>query len=73
MKIEEFTSFDEKMPKRNKWIIVTNNIKAINVFGEMSHVWLTIHVFQSCYKENGLVCSVNEDCHAVKLTHWKYV
>ena len=72
MKPGEFISFENGMPIRNKWIVVTNNIKAKNAHGEMSHVWLTSFVTES--KEGDEIVTFDAaDREILGLTHYKYV
>ena len=71
MKSEEFTSFKVGTPDKNKWLIVTNNLKALNAYGEMSHVWLI-----NCWTisiDSGVVTFDACDNKIHNLTHWKYV
>jgi len=69
MKVEDFKSFDE-LPVGNKWIIVTNNIEAVDAHGEMSHVWLTAFFARS--EQFGFVTFDAADRKIINLTHWKY-
>ena len=71
MKPEDFTSFEKGTPYKNKWLIVTNNIKALNAHGEMSHVWLTN--FWTRSTGAGIVTFDAKDHRIAFLTHWKYV
>jgi len=70
MTIGEFRSFKDELPVENKWIIVTNNIKAVDAHGEMSHVWLTSFVTRS--EKSGYVTFDAADSKIMNLTHWKY-
>jgi len=74
MKPEEFISFDEKEPDKNKWIIVTNNLNALNAYGEMSHVWLTDFCTISSHGsfKGHRMAYDNGDRPVYFLTHWKY-
>jgi len=68
MKLDEFISFEEKKPDKKKWIIVTNNLTALNAHGEMSHVWLT-----TFWKETNRGIVTFDGANKVQgLTHWKY-
>ena len=73
MKPEEFTAFEDEKPEGKKWIIVTNNIKAENAYGEMSHVWLTDFISVAEISRNGIVTFNDDDRMIINLTHWKYV
>jgi len=70
MRPEDFISFQDEKPEKKKWIVVTNNIKAENAFGEMSHVWLV-----NFYAENAgiFVTFDDNDSQISHLSHWKYV
>lgn len=70
MKAEEFTSFEEGTPNKNKWLIVTNNIKSLNAYGEMSHVWLT--TFWTKSADNSIITFDATESKIYNLTHWKY-
>jgi len=71
MKSEEFTSFEDAEPEKNKWLIVTNNINSKNAHGEMSHAWLT--TFWTHSKKDGYIVTFdNSYCEIHRLTHWKY-
>jgi len=73
MKPEEFTSFDDSEPIKNKWIIVTNNINAKNAYGEMSHVWLTTFWTHSPETQDfGIVSYDEAGRKIIGITHWKY-
>lgn len=69
---EEFKSFDEETPIEGKWLIVTNNLKATNRQGEMSHVWLTTFWYIGSNLAEGLVTFTESDRKVINLTHWKY-
>jgi hypothetical protein len=70
MKPKEFTAFKDEVPEPNKYIIVTNNIKAKTAHGEMSHVWLTSFLY---VHEDGEISSFDDrDSKICNLTHWKY-
>ncbi len=72
MQIEDFTSFERGRPQPYEWVVVTNNIEAVNAHGQMSHVWLTSNII---YPDNGdkpvMFTDSNSQVHG--LTHWKYV
>lgn len=70
MKPEEFTSFEEEKPEKNKYIIVTNNLNAKDAHGEMSHVWLTN--FWKKTDNMGVITFVDDSSKVINLTHWKY-
>ena len=70
MKVDEFKNIKNGLPVENKWIIVTNNIKAVDAYGEMSHVWLTTFVTHS--KKDGFATFDAADRKIMNLTHWKY-
>ena len=74
MKPEEFTSFKDSQPKKNKHLIVTNNIKAKNAHGEMSHVWLTTFWCEASSESpnEGIVSFDDADRRLLNLSHWKY-
>jgi len=74
MRIDEFKSFKDELPVENKWIIVTNNIKAVDAHGEMSHVWLTSFVVRSeeIGSNSDFVIFDDANCKVFGLTHWKY-
>lgn len=72
MRPEEFTSFSDSLPEKNKYIIVTNNIHAKNAHGEMSHVWLTIFYRKSDQPGHGIVTFDEADRKILRLSHWKY-
>lgn len=72
MKPEEFTAFSEAVPEKNKHIVVTNNIKAVNAFGEMSHVWMTDFFAKGTKDFEGIVTFDAADRKIIGLTHWKY-
>ena len=61
MKPNEFTSFEEALPDPHRWLIITNNIKAINAHNEMSHVWLTTFWTASTYPKGELVSFDDSD------------
>jgi hypothetical protein len=69
-----FTAFSESMPHEHRWLLVTNNLNAINTHGEMSHLWLVHSVHQGSEPWQGLVAYPSLDGAVVtRLTHWKYV
>jgi hypothetical protein len=73
MKPTEFTEFDKEKPAKNKWVIVTNNLNAINAHGEMSHVWLTTFWMESKEsKKQGVITFDEDDRKIINLSHWKY-
>ena len=73
MRPEEFTSFEDAMPAKNKHIIITNNIDATDAHGEMSHVWMTRLVLDSEKPGEGLIAFTDRGYNKVQcLTHWKY-
>ena len=72
MKPAEFTRFDDEIPIKNKWIIVTNNIDAQTSRGEMSHVWLTNFCIQGSKNNEGFIMFDDGDRKVINLTHWKY-
>lgn len=72
MQPNEFTKFEDATPMKNKHIVVTNNIEAKNAHGEMSHVWMVNHCFESSKKIDGIVAYDAADRRLVNLTHWKY-
>ena len=71
MTIGEFRSFKDELPGEHKWIIVTNNIKAVDAHGEMSHVWLTAF-FARSERFGFITFDAADDCKIINLTHWKY-
>jgi hypothetical protein len=70
MKPEEFTKFEDELPAKTKWIIVTNNINAENNYSEMSHVWLT----SIWHTDNAGKILMYDGFNGpiLNLTHWKY-
>ena len=72
VKPPEFTSFEEALPEVNKWLIVTNNINAVDAHGEMSHVWLTTFYTKGSREGEGLVTFDEGNRKIIGLTHWKY-
>lgn len=70
MNKEEFTSLEKELPKKNRHIIVTNNINATNAFGEMSHVWMTTFLQKSDVE--GFITFDAADRKIIGITHWKY-
>ena len=69
---DQFTSFDESMPEKDKHIIVTNNINAKNAHGEMSHVWMTNFYTGGIDDDDGIVTFDARMAKIHRLTHWKY-
>jgi len=70
MKIDEFKNFEDELPIENEWIIVTNNIKAVNAYGKMSHVWLTSFVIKT--EKYRFITFDAAESKIMNLTHWKY-
>jgi len=70
MKPEEFTKFEDELPEKGKWIIVTNDINAENAYYEMSHVWL-INVWHTDNDDKVLMYD-GFNRPILNLTHWKY-
>jgi len=66
----EFIDFYGEKPEKNKHVIVTNNINAVNSHGEMSHVWLVDFFGESL--TDGVVIFDDNDLKITNLTHWKY-
>ena len=73
MKPNEFTSFEEAPPIPHRWLIITNNIKAINAHDEMSHAWLTTFWTASTNYKGELVSFDGSESLIRGLIHWKYV
>ena len=71
MKAEEFESFKDKEPEIGRWVVVTNNLKAKNAQGEMSHAWLSN--FVQCSEGVFFIFIAGGYQRAEYLTHWKYV
>ena len=69
---DQFTAFEDQMPAPHKHLIVTNNLRATNAHGEMSHVWLTSFVQKSSAPEEGLIIFTEGFAKVYNLTHWKY-
>ena len=72
MKPEEFISLESGMPIDHTWVAVTNNIRARDAYGNMSHVWITKHVATS-REGDGFVVFDAADRKIVGLTHYKYI
>ena len=70
MRPEDFIGLEGGMPIKNKWVIVTNNINAVNAYGEMSHVWLTNFIIAS--EMNGFMTFDTVEKQIIGLTHYKY-
>lgn len=70
MKPKEFTKFEDEMPEKCKWIIVTNHIDAENAYNEMSHVWLTL--IWHTDKNNKILIYDYFSIPILNITHWKY-
>lgn len=60
----------EQPPEHCAALLVTNNIRARNAFGHMSHLWLVSMV----HGKDGDFCAFSEDGFrkVESLTHWRY-
>lgn len=80
-----WTAFSDAMPQpgTNRTLLVTNNLRARNVFGFASHVWLVemVHRHERAVNLHGreLACpgevtgySQPSGAHVRNLTHWRY-
>ena len=67
---EGWVRVEERLPDRNRLLLITNNINARDAHGEMSHVWLVPRIYPDedwtgCYSYDG-----NIPIHSI--SHWRY-
>lgn len=59
-------------PDEHRRLIVTNNIEAVDRFGQPSHVWL-IDLLQEMDDPEGGYCGYSRDDLIQNITHWRYL
>lgn len=67
----QVSALDDQSIKTTPKVLVTNNLKARNRMGQMSHVWLASPMMSSAPQQTGDVIAFDESDRVLHcLTHW---
>ena len=66
----EWIPCEVRMPDGKRNLLVTNNLEARDVFGEMSHIWLVTNIYAG---ENGKYSAFDESMQRIHgIKYWRY-
>ena len=66
----ELIPCEVRMPDGKRNLLVTNNLEARDVFGEMSHIWLVTNIYMG---ENGKYSAFDESMQRIHgIKYWRY-
>lgn len=68
----KWISVDDRPPNENRGrVLVTNNIKARDAYGGMSHIWIVFPILSSEPEKYGKWTAFDEGDHRIcNITHW---